>query len=104
MEKLKENVSHRKIKEPGSAITHFIAMIMAIFAATPLIIKALSAPDMIHVISLSIFIGTMILLYAASTTYHAVDATPKINKILLSGRNSTAVPARLFWTCWVCPK
>ena len=64
MEKLKENVSHRKIKEPGSAITHFIAMIMAIFAATPLIIKALSAPDMIHVISLSIFIGTMILLYA----------------------------------------
>ena len=82
MEKLKENVSHMKIKEPGSAITHFIAMIMAIFAATPLIIKALSAPDMIHVISLSIFIGTMILLYAASTTYHAVDATPKINKIL----------------------
>ena len=47
MEKLKENVSHRKIKEPGSAITHFIAMIMAIFAATPLIIKAWSAPDMI---------------------------------------------------------
>ena len=82
MEKLKENVSHRKIKEPGSAITHFIAMIMAIFAATPLIIKALSAPDMIHVISLSIFIGTMILLYAASTTYHTVDATPKINRIL----------------------
>ena len=82
MEKLKENVSHMKIKEPGSAITHFIAMIMALFAATPLIIKALSAPDMIHVISLSIFIGTMILLYAASTTYHTVDATPKINRIL----------------------
>ena len=41
MEKLKENVSHMKIKEPGSAITHFIAMIMALFAATPLIIKAL---------------------------------------------------------------
>lgn len=66
MEKLKENVSNMKIKEPGSAITHFIAMIMAIFAATPLIIKALSAPDMIHVISLSIFIGTMILLYAST--------------------------------------
>jgi len=31
MEKLKENVSHMKIKEPGSAITHFIAMIMALF-------------------------------------------------------------------------
>ncbi len=41
MEKLKENVSHMKIKEPGSAITHFIAMIMALFAATPLIIKGI---------------------------------------------------------------
>ena len=32
MEKLKENVSQIKIKEPGSAITHFIAMLMALFA------------------------------------------------------------------------
>ena len=30
----------------------------------------------------AIFIGTMILLYAASTTYHTVNATPGINKIL----------------------
>ena len=82
MEKIKKNVSNIKIKDPGSAITHFIAMLMALFAATPLIIKALSAPDTIHVISLSIFIGTMILLYAASTTYHTVNATPGINKIL----------------------
>lgn len=71
-----------KIKDPGSAITHFIAMLMAIFAATPLIIKALSAPDKVHVVSLSIFIGTMILLYAASTTYHTINATPRINRIL----------------------
>ena len=54
MEKIKKNVSNIKIKDPGSAITHFIAMLMALFAATPLIIKALSAPDTIHVISLSI--------------------------------------------------
>ena len=30
----------RHIKDPGSAITHFIGMLMAIFAAVPLIIKA----------------------------------------------------------------
>ena len=29
-----------KIKDPGSAITHFIGMLMAMFAATPLIIKS----------------------------------------------------------------
>ena len=50
-----------KIKDPGSAITHFIGMLMAMFAATPLIIKALHEPDKIHVISLSIFMISMIL-------------------------------------------
>ena len=28
------------IREPGSALTHFIAMMMALFAASPLLIKA----------------------------------------------------------------
>lgn len=28
------------IREPGSAITHFIAMMMAIFATSPLLVKA----------------------------------------------------------------
>jgi hemolysin III len=48
----------------------------------PLIIKSLSAPDTIHTISLTIFIVSMILLYAASTSYHTFDISPKINKIL----------------------
>ena len=30
----------KHIKDPGSAITHFIGMLMAIFAAVPLLIKA----------------------------------------------------------------
>ena len=29
-----------KIKDPGSALTHFIAMILALGASSPLIIKA----------------------------------------------------------------
>ena len=29
-----------EIKDPGSAITHFIGMLMAAFAATPLLIRA----------------------------------------------------------------
>ena len=71
-----------KIKDPGSAITHFIGMLMAIFAATPLLIKAAREPDWIHLVSLSIFIGSMILLYAASTMYHTLDISDKWNKIL----------------------
>ena len=44
-----------KIKDPGSAITHFIGMLMALFAATPLLLKA-SADDRLHLAALSIFI------------------------------------------------
>ena len=71
-----------KPKDPGSAITHFIGWLMAIFAATPLLIRAAKAPDRIHVVCLTIFILSMILLYGASTIYHTLDISPRINKIL----------------------
>lgn len=70
-----------KIKDPGSAITHFIGLILALFAAAPLLIKA-AADDRLHLVSLSIFIVSMILLYAASTTYHTLDISPNVNRIL----------------------
>ncbi len=70
------------LKEPGSSITHFIGMLMACFAATPLLIKASRQPDSIHTISLAIFMISMILLYAASTFYHALDLSVRTNRIL----------------------
>ena len=74
--------SEHHIKEPGSAITHFIGMLMAIFAAVPLLIKAAHEPSRIYVISLAIYSASMILLYAASTTYHTFDISSKINTLL----------------------
>jgi len=71
-----------EIKDPGSAITHFIGMMMAVFASTPLLIKAAANPDQIHSISLTIFIGSMIALYAASTIYHTLNISEKVNRIL----------------------
>lgn len=70
------------IKDPGSAITHFIGMLMAIFAAIPLLIKAAHEPGHIYVVSLAIYAASLILLYAASTTYHTFDKSKKINTIL----------------------
>ena len=62
------------IREPGSAITHFIAMMMAVFAATPLLIKAaLSSDGKITLLALGIFCISMILLYGASATYHSLN-------------------------------
>ena len=66
----------RQMKDPGSAITHFIGMLMALFAAVPIMIRAASNPDRVHVISLGIFLVSMVLLYAASTTYHWLDRSP----------------------------
>jgi channel protein, hemolysin III family len=71
-----------KLKDPGSSITHFIGMLMALFSATPLLIRASLNPDKIHVISLTIFIFSMILLYGASATYHALDLSEKTNCML----------------------
>ena len=70
------------VKDPGSALTHFIAMILAILAATPLLIKASSEPGWLHLAALAVFIISMILLYAASTIYHTLDISPKVNKLL----------------------
>ena len=71
-----------KIKDPGSALTHFIAMLTAMIAATPLLIKAASVPGTMHLKALSVFIVSMILLYAASTVYHTFDISEHVNKIL----------------------
>ena len=71
----------KKLKDPGSAITHFIAMMMAVFAAFPLVIKAFSDGTKVMV-SCFIFIVSMILLYGASTIYHSFDKGERINKIL----------------------
>ena len=75
---------HRQfhIKEPGSAITHFIGMIMAVFASVPLLIRAAAQPDRIYIVSMSVYAASLILLYAASTTYHTFDISEKTNTIL----------------------
>lgn len=70
------------IKDPGSAITHFIGMILAAAASTPLLILAASKSDRNSVLALGIFTLSMILLYAASTIYHTFNISEKVNKIL----------------------
>ncbi|MDO4336811.1 MAG: hemolysin III family protein [Eubacteriales bacterium] len=71
-----------KLKDPGSAITHGIAMLLAMAGALPLLTRAARREDTLHLVALSVFILTMILLYAASTIYHSVDSTEKVNRRL----------------------
>lgn len=70
------------VKDPGSALTHFIAMIGAVLAAAPLIIKAYHGSNRSYLGAFIVFIVSMIALYAASTTYHTFDISEKVNRVL----------------------
>ncbi|MCM1213639.1 MAG: hemolysin III family protein [Lachnospiraceae bacterium] len=65
------------IREPGSAITHFIGMMLAVFAAVPLLVKAGITSDGSHFTAMAIFMASMILLYGASAMYHSVNLSGK---------------------------
>jgi len=70
------------IKDPGSAITHFGGFLMALFASIPLLIKAVEGSNLTHIIALSVYALSLILLYAASTSYHTFNLSEKGNKRL----------------------
>jgi channel protein, hemolysin III family len=57
-------------------------MLMAIFAAVPLLIKAAHEPGRIYIISIAVYAASLVLLYAASTTYHTFDRSEHVNTIL----------------------
>ena len=70
------------IKDPGSAITHGIALILAVVGTLPLLLKAAREPDHLHVVTMAVFMLSMILLYLASTVYHTFDVNGKVNRRL----------------------
>ena len=80
-EKMREtsNTTEKKqpIREPASALTHFIALLLTLFAGIPMLYKA-SFDGGLSVFSILIFLGSMILLYAASTTYHAINISEAV--------------------------
>lgn len=75
-------MNNKHIKDPGSAITHFIGMLMAVLAGVPLLMKAAHEPTEIYLFSAMVYLVSMILLYAASTMYHTFDISEKVNRRL----------------------
>ena len=60
------------IREPGSAITHFIGLILLWIGAGPLIQRSIEHGGHITAVSMFVFVLSTTLLYAASTLYHSV--------------------------------
>ena len=63
------------IREPGSALTHFIAMLLALCAAVPLLVRAAVHSGVKSLTAMTVFMISMVLLYAASTIYHSVNCS-----------------------------
>lgn len=73
---------NRTVKDPGSALTHFIGLLFAAAGTAPLLIKASHGPNNRSLIPLAVFCISMILLYGASTVYHTFDVSESVNKLL----------------------
>jgi len=66
------------IREPGNALTHFIAMLLAVAGSVPLLVKSGIGAGETYFKAMIVFIGSMILLYGASALYHTLDVSPKV--------------------------
>lgn len=69
------------IREPGSAITHFIGMMLAVFASTPLLIKAAVSDGFTAFFAMTVFMISMIALYGASALYHSVMVKDRLLRV-----------------------
>lgn len=70
------------LKDPGSALTHGAAMLLSLAAAVLLLLRVAANPSAEKFAAFGIFSLSVFLLYAASTTYHSFDISPKVNRIL----------------------
>lgn len=71
----------RHPKDPGSALTHFIGVILVSLAALPLLLRAASKSHPVYFVSLIIFVVSMFLLYLASTLYHTFSISGRFRDL-----------------------
>ena len=72
-----------RAKDPVSALTHFIAFLLSVFASPFLLMKGASdGLKTVELMSLAIFSLSTILLYGASSSYHGFNLGEKRNRIL----------------------
>lgn len=69
------------IREPGSAITHFIGVVLSVLATTPLLIKVAVNDDHTSFIAMAVFMCSMVALYSASTIYHSVTVRDRVLRV-----------------------
>ncbi len=59
-------------EEIANAVTHGLGVLLSVGAGAVLITLAALLTDVWHVVGASVFVGSLVLLYSASTLYHAI--------------------------------
>lgn len=72
----------KKIKDPVSCLTHMAGAILSIVGLVFLVVMAAKTKTPWHIVGFSIFGASLILLYTASTVYHMLNISDKVNLIL----------------------
>lgn len=70
-----------KNNEPLSSLSHFVGFGLSIAGLVLLIVSAVKLSTAWHVVSFSVFGASLILLYLASTIYHAIPKNSKFKQI-----------------------
>lgn len=72
----------RRLKDPVSALTHLAGALLSVVALAVLVQRGVSRGTPWHIVSYAVFGASLILLYTASTVYHAVHASPRVTLAL----------------------
>lgn len=71
-----------RMREPVSGLTHLIGAVLSAIGLVLMIYYAVSKGTVWHIVSFSIFGGSLILLYTASTLYHLLNISEKGVRVL----------------------
>lgn len=71
-----------RIKEPVNTITHFIGVLLSVFGLVWMVIKAIQNQSGLQLAGSIVFGVSLIALYSASTIYHWISGSEKIQIIL----------------------
>lgn len=71
-----------KVKDPISALTHFIGFLAVIPIFIMLMLRAKTEASTLHMIGFAIFGVSLLMLYGASTIYHTFELPPEKTNIL----------------------
>lgn len=72
-----------RVKDPISTLTHFIGFCGALFAMPMLLTRAAyHGADLVAMLSYSVFMLSMVLLYGASSAYHAFHISEHADRVL----------------------